>query len=256
MIRPPPRSTLFPYTTLFRSLKEDGSTPIEGSEYEIPLDLLVSAIGQGGKFDGFDDMANDRGLIDADAHYQVPGKEGHFVCGDIVRPHLLTTAIGQASIAIESIEHYLAKEDMGKRPKVDKHHFDLLNKLNEAGLSPTEYGHGTVEATDTESFSVHNYEDRSAHEIISSDDLSLGHFDYTARHVRSEDVPNYDEVLAHFQERMKGLSEEEAKEEAERCMSWGICFECDNCVLSVPPDGVSLLPQGAPPLGSYISSSS
>ena len=105
-------------------LEEDGKTEIAGSEYEIPLDLLVSAIGQGGKLDGFEDMGNDRGLIDANAHYQVPGKPGHFVCGDIVRPHLLTTAIGQASIAVESIHHFFANEDMGKRPKVDKHHFN------------------------------------------------------------------------------------------------------------------------------------
>jgi len=233
-------------------LEEDGSTPIEGTEYEIELDLLVSAIGQGGKLDGFEDLGNDRGLIDADQHYQVPGKPGHFVCGDIVRPHLLTTAIGQASIAAESIDHFFANEDMGKRPKVDKHHFDLLSKLNEAGLSPTEYGHGTVESTDSESFSIHNYEDRSAHEIISSDDLFLGHFEYTERHIRSEDVPDSESVLGHFQERMKGLSEEEAKEEADRCMSCGMCFECDNCVIYCPQDAVYRVPKAEATMGRYV----
>jgi NADPH-dependent glutamate synthase beta subunit-like oxidoreductase len=233
-------------------LEDDGKTEIAGSEYEIPLDLLVSAIGQGGKLDGFEDLGNDRGLIDADQHYQVPGKPGHFVCGDIVRPHLLTTAIGQASIAVESIDHFFANEDMGKRPKVDKHHFNLLSKLNEAGLSPTEYGHGTVEATDSESFSIHNYEDRSAHEIISSDDLFLGHFEYTPRHVRSEDVPDSEQVLGHFQERMKGLSEEEAKEEADRCMSCGMCFECDNCVIYCPQDAVYRVPKAESTMGRYV----
>ncbi|HID49847.1 MAG TPA: FAD-dependent oxidoreductase, partial [Chromatiales bacterium] len=108
-----------------QKLEADGKTPIEGSEYEIELDLLVSAIGQGGKLEGFEEMGNERGLIDADQHYQVPGKPGHFVAGDIVRPHLLTTAIGQASIAVESIDHYLKHEDLGKRPKVDKHQFNL-----------------------------------------------------------------------------------------------------------------------------------
>ena len=233
-------------------LEEDGKTEIPGSEYEVTLDLLVSAIGQGGKFDGYEDLANDRGMIDADAHYQVPGKKGHFVAGDIVRPHLLTTAIGQASIAVESIAHYFKNEDMGKRPKVDKHHFDLLNKLNEAGLAPTEYQHGSVDATDTESFSIHNYEDRSAHEIISSDALFLGHFEYTARHKRSEEVPSSEEVLGHFQERMKGLSEEEAKEEADRCMSCGMCFECDNCVIYCPQDAVYRVPKAEATMGRYV----
>ena len=233
-------------------LEEDGKTEIPGSEYEISLDLLVSAIGQGGKLDGFEDMGNDRGMIDADAHYQVPGKKGHFVCGDIVRPHLLTTAIGQASIAVESIDHFFKNEDMGKRPKVDKHHFDLLNKLNEAGLKPAEYQHGTVEHTDSEKFSIHNYEDRSAHEIISADHLFLGHFQFTPRHKRTEDVPDSEQVLGHFQERMKGLSEEQAIEEADRCMSCGMCFECDNCVIYCPQDAVYRVPKTESTMGRYV----
>src|SRR3989442_15183895 len=32
MIRPPPRSTLFPYTTLFRSLRHEGRAEVEGDE--------------------------------------------------------------------------------------------------------------------------------------------------------------------------------------------------------------------------------
>ena len=233
-------------------LEEDGKTPIEGSEYEIELDLLVSAIGQGGKLDGFEDLGNDRGLIDADQHYQVPGKPGHFVCGDIVRPHLLTTAIGQASIAAESIDHYMKHEDMGKRPKVDKHHFNLLQKLNEAGLAPEEYDHGTKEHTDSAKFAIHNYEDRSANEIITADELFLGHFEFTPRHKRAEVVPDANEVLGHFQERMKPLPEEEVIEEAERCMSCGMCFECDNCVIYCPQDAVYRVPKSEATLGRYV----
>ncbi|MGD8483700.1 MAG: NAD(P)-binding protein [Thioalkalispiraceae bacterium] len=233
-------------------LEEDGKTPIEGSEYEIELDLLVAAIGQGGKLEGFEDLGNDRGLIDADQHYQVPGKPGHFVAGDIVRPHLLTTAIGQASIAVDSIEHFFKNEEMGKRPKVDKHHFSLLNKLRETGLEPSEYDHTSAEASDTASWSIHNYDDRSAHEVIPADELFLGHFSYTPRVKRVEDVPDADQVLGHFQERMKGLSEEQAKEEAERCMSCGMCFECDNCVIFCPQDAVYRVPKAENTTGRYV----
>ena len=235
-----------------QKLEEDGKTPIEGSEYDIELDLLVSAIGQGGKLDGFEDIGNERGLIDADQHYQVPGKPGHFVAGDIVRPHLLTTAIGQASIAVDSIDHYLKHEDMGKRPKVDKHHFNLLQKLHEAGLDPANYDHSSAWGTDDEKFAVHNYEDRSKNEIISADMLFLGHFGFTPRHKRQEDVPTADEVLGHFQERMKGLSEEEAVAEADRCMSCGMCFECDNCVIFCPQDAVYRVPKKEATMGRYV----
>ena len=235
-----------------QKLEEDGKTPIEGSEYDIELDLLVSAIGQGGKLDGFEEIGNERGLIDADAHYQVPGKPGHFVAGDIVRPHLLTTAIGQASIAVESIDHYMKHEDMGKRPKVDKHHFDLLQKLHEAGLDPAKYDHGSAWGTSEENFAVHNYEDRSRNEIIPADKLFLGHFSYTPRHKRLEDVPTSKEVLGHFQERMKGLSEDEAVAEADRCMSCGMCFECDNCVIFCPQDAVYRVPKKDSTMGRYV----
>src|SRR5438105_5268040 len=38
MIHPPPRSTLFPYTTLFRSLlpEDRASTPLVGNDIELP----------------------------------------------------------------------------------------------------------------------------------------------------------------------------------------------------------------------------
>src|SRR3712207_8563807 len=50
MIRRPPRSTLFPYTTLFRSLRDDGFLDVEmriDDEYQIPDNATakVAAVG-------------------------------------------------------------------------------------------------------------------------------------------------------------------------------------------------------------------
>jgi glutamate synthase (NADPH/NADH) small chain len=233
-------------------LEEDGSTPIEGSEFDIEADLIVAAIGQTGDLQGMEDFDNGRGLINADRHFQVPNKAGYFVCGDIVRPHLLTTAIGQASIATESIDHYLKQQDLGKRPKVDVHHFDLLHKLEEAGLQPEEYDHGQNRGTSEENYAVHNYEDRSAHEIIPSDHLFLAHFDYTPRVKRDHIEVSAENVLGNFQERLVGYGAEQAKEEAGRCMSCGMCFECDNCVVFCPQDAVHTVPKPKQTLGRYV----
>jgi len=236
-------------------LEEDGKTVKEGSEFDIEADLIVSAIGQGGDLAGMEDMGNDHGFIDADQHYQVPGKPGHFVAGDIVRPHLLTTAIGQASVAVESIDHYFKHEDLRKRPKVDKHTFNLLEKLRETGLEPIEFSKDVTDdlrGTGSGKWAVHNYEDRSHHEIIPSDKLFLGHFDFTPRVKREEEVPDSEEVLGHFQERMKGLSEEQAKEEADRCMSCGMCFECDNCVIYCPQDAIFRVKKDEATMGRYV----
>lgn len=232
----------------------DGNTPkpVEGTEQILEADLIVSAIGQGGDMTGVEDFDNGRGLIDADKYYQVPNKPGHFVAGDIVRPHLLTTAIGQASIAAESIEHYLNQEEQKKRPKIDKHHFSLLDKLHEAGLDPEEYTQGETRGTSFEKFAVHNFEDRSKHEVISADELFLGHFQYTPRIKRKEVVPSADEVLGHFEERVIGLTDDEAVAEAERCMSCGMCFECDNCVIYCPQDAVFRVKKDEHTTGRYV----
>ncbi len=179
-------------------------------------------------------------------------RPGHFAAGDIIRPHLLTTAIGQASIAAESIEHNQKKENQNKRPKVDKHHFSLLDKMKEAGLSPEAYTQGETRGTNFAKFAVHNFEDRSKNEVISSEKLFLGHFSYTPRNLREEDVPSADEVLNHFAERTVGFTDEQAVAEAERCMSCGMCFECDNCVIYCPQDAVFRVKKDEATTGRYV----
>ena len=202
-------------------------------------------------------MDNGRSLIDSDSLYQVPGKTGHFVCGDIVRPHLLTTAIGQASVAAETIAAYVNQAQAKKRPKVDVHHFNLLDKLNEAHLSPDSYADKHLEddnqrGTDKMDYAVHNYQDRSSQEVISTDRMFLGHFEAVDRVLRTEDVPSSDEVLGHFHERMNGLAEEQAVAEANRCMSCGMCFECDNCVIFCPQDAVFKVNKDKHTTGRYV----
>ena len=227
-------------------------TPVEGTEFDIECDLIVSAIGQGGDLEGLEEFNNGRDLIDADKFYAIPEREGHFVAGDIIRPHLLTTAIGQASIAAESINYYFNDTEIRKRPKVDVHHFDLLEKLQESGLEPAEYAAGEHLGTDESKYAVHNFEDRAAQEIIPYDELFLGHFPFTPRLLREEHGPDAEQVLGHFEERMKNFSDEQAAEEAERCMSCGMCFECDNCVIYCPQDAVFRVKKDESTTGRYV----
>lgn len=249
----------------------DGNAPVavEGTERVLEADIIVAAIGQGGDLAGFEDFDNGRGLMDTDKFYQVKGKPKHFAIGDIVRPHLLTTAIGQASVASESIDEFLKNQEHHKRPKVDVHHFNLGEKLVEAGLQPERFQHldaAEVKAqegfakeidlgqrgTSTANWAVHNYEDRSFAEIIPASDLFLGYFSFTPRNIRSEDVPDATQVRGHFHERMKGLEEAQAQAEAKRCMSCGLCFECDNCVIFCPQDAVYRVNKKEATTGRYV----
>lgn len=226
-----------------------------GKETLIEADIIVSAIGQYGRFDGLEAWNNGKNLINHNALYQVPGKEGHFAAGDIVRPHLLTTAIGQGAIAAETIHQYLNAREIQKRPKVDKHHFDLMRKLQEAGLEPKSFDATKADdmrGTSDMNYAVHNYEDRSKSTIVQSKELFLGHFKAEARHTRTEDVPTSEQVLGHFAERMNALAEADVIAEAKRCMSCGMCFECDNCVIFCPQDAVYRVPKKQATLGRYV----
>jgi len=238
-----------------------------GTETDLEADLIVSAIGQAGDLRGMEALDNGKGLISADKFYQVPKRQGLFVCGDIIRPHLLTTVIGQGSIAADSIDRYLGGKEMVKRPKVDVHHFSLLDKLREVNLEPKPFKpleehdlreidrglRGTSEqGKAVGGFAVHNYEDRGAAEVCQTDELYLGHFPYQERIRRTEIGPSAEEVLGHFAERMVGLTDQQAVDEAKRCMSCGMCFECDNCVIYCPQTAVKRTPKSEATMGRYV----
>ena len=120
-------------------MEDNVPKPVEGTEKRIEADFIVSAIGQTPDIEGLEDMGNEKGFFEVDNFYRHKTKEGHFVAGDIIRPHLLTTAIGQGSIAADSIKSYFENNDFKRRPKVDVHHFNLLEKLRETDLNPDEY---------------------------------------------------------------------------------------------------------------------
>jgi len=241
----------------------------EGTEYDIPADLIVSAIGQAVDFTGLDGFDNGKGLISADKHYQVPGQKGIFVGGDVLRPHLLTTAIGHGRIAAESIDHYLNGEDLGKRPKVDVAYFDVLRKEIEVGLAPTQYQSRSkeevkneegfakeidlgVRGTCNDKFAVHNFEDRSEKYVIPSTELFLGHFPFTPRNKRSFVTLTAEQVLGHFEERLEALDDKTVVTEAKRCMSCGLCFECDNCIIYCPQTAVFKVKKAQSTTGRYV----
>ena len=223
-----------------------------GTEFEIPCDIIISAIGQMGDFSGFVSLDAGKGFIAIDPMYQVKGKPKHFAGGDIIRPHLLTTAIGHGRIASESIDHFLAGSPMDKRPKIDVHHFNLLNELHQRALDPTPYDSTQIRGTASAKFAVHNYEDRSATQIIPHGDLFKGHFKYDARGKRTEVHIEADQVLGNFEERIQGFTEAQAIKEGKRCMSCGMCFECDNCVVFCPQTAVFKVEKKSRAVGRYV----
>ncbi len=193
-----------------------------GTEEIVPADLIVSAIGQAVDLRGLEGFDKARNT---------------FAGGDIIRPHLLTTAIGHGWVAAERIDRVLRGEPLDKRPKIDVHAFDLQRKLRERGL-PAD--------------AIHNYDDRAARYVIKADELFLGHFTHTPRNARKVAQLAAEQALGNFSERMQGLSEKEAVAEAKRCMSCGLCFECDNCVVFCPQTAVFRVKKAGATTGRYV----
>jgi NADPH-dependent glutamate synthase beta subunit-like oxidoreductase len=225
--------------------------PIEGTEEDIEADLIVSAIGQAVDFTGLEILNNGKGGISADKNYQVQGQAGMFVGGDVVRPHLLTTAIGHGAIAADGIDRHLRSEPLDKRPKIDVHGFDLMRKMLEKGL-PTDTITAPLHGTDRNVGAIHNYENRSDRYVIPHTELFLGHFQYTPRNRRKVLTLSKEEALSNFEERMLPLLEQQAQAEAKRCMSCGQCFECDNCVVYCPQTAVFKVPKSRSTTGRYV----
>jgi NADPH-dependent glutamate synthase beta subunit-like oxidoreductase len=232
---------------------------VEGTEEDIPADLIVSAIGQAVDFTGLEALNNGRGAVTADKNYQVQGKvdgqtqlqTGLFCGGDIVRPHLLTTAIGQAAIAADGIDRFLRGEMLDKRPKIDVHTWDIQRKLMEKGLAPTPVTE-PLRGTDSSKGAVHNFDNRSDRYVIPHKDLFLGHFLFTSRNRRKVVTLSAQEALNNFEERMLPLLEAQAQAEAKRCMSCGLCFECDNCVVYCPQTAVFKVKKSLSTTGRYV----
>jgi NADPH-dependent glutamate synthase beta subunit-like oxidoreductase/Pyruvate/2-oxoacid:ferredoxin oxidoreductase delta subunit len=222
-----------------------------GSEQDIAADLIVSAIGQAVDFTGLEEFDNGRGAINADKNYQIAGKPGTFAGGDVIRPHLLTTAIGHGAIAAEGIDRFLAGEEIEKRPKIDVHTFDIMRKMAERGLTVNEV-HEPMRGTCSSDVAVHNFDNRSGRYVIPHDELFLGHFGYTERKQRHVITLDEKTALGNFEERLNPLSEADAVAEAKRCMSCGLCFECDNCVVYCPQTAVFRVPKSKASVGRYV----
>lgn len=226
--------------------------PQEGTEHDIPADLIVCAVGQYIDWAGLDGYKNPKSVANVDKNLQAVGQPGVFVGGDAINPNLLTTAIGHARIAAEGIDDYVMGREVAKRPKVDKKLFNLQNNLEKFGAQFEPLPEGYTRASCDNKNILHNFDDRADRSVVEVKDLFLGHFTHTARNERGLVEINADNVLGNTEERVVPLTESQAVSEAKRCMSCGMCFECDNCVIYCPQGAVKRTPKKEARTGRYV----
>lgn len=80
------------------------------------------------------------------------------------------------------------------------------------------------------------------HPLVRLEDMNVWYFGGHER--RKHQEADAEERLESFTEIVQGLTEQEARFEAARCLSCGNCFECDGCLGACPEDAVIKLGPG------------
>jgi len=163
--------------------------PIPGSEFEMPFDMVIPAIGQASELGPLKDAGINftrQGTIEVDPVTYMTSRLGVFAAGDAqTGPWIAVEAIGGGIEAAESIHRYLRDEDMV------------------AGR-------------------VVGIEAAARWRDIPKDVMGR------PRESMVTIPPEVSSIC--FAEIAQGYTEEQALEEAERCINCGICSECMQCV--------------------------
>ncbi len=171
--------------------------PIQGSEFEIPADIMIPAIGQKPELDYISkELVEELGvnisrwsLFEVDINSLATNVNGIFACGDVVSgPRTVIEAIASGHRVAFGVHNFL----MGRKTVP---HFELINR--------DKTGEITYEALPVEPEKiprVHPKELKVSKRINSFNEVNLG------------------------------FTEEQAKEEASRCLRCGFCKECDECI--------------------------
>jgi heterodisulfide reductase subunit A-like polyferredoxin len=171
--------------------------PIPGSEFEMPFDMVIPAIGQASELDPLKDAGinfSRQGTIEVDPVTYMTSRLGVFAAGDAqTGPWIAVEAVGGGIEAAESIDRYLRDEDMVA---------------------------GRIKGVDAEV----RWRD------IPKDRWGL------PRETMVTIPPEVSSIC--FAEIAQGYTEEQALEEADRCINCGICSECMQCVAACLPGAI------------------
>ncbi len=171
--------------------------PVKDSEYDIPADTMIAAVAQAPEISFLDEShgleVTAKGTFAVDSQTLATQRPGVFAGGDVARgPWILIQAIADGRRGALSIDRYLRG-------------VDLLTPREQIPLPVV---------------------DLSQEEIAQR--IEEGKVDLTPRTAVPE-LPER-ERIRDFREVELVLTEEQAKQEAARCLNCGICSECHLCV--------------------------
>jgi heterodisulfide reductase subunit A-like polyferredoxin len=171
--------------------------PIKGSEFIVPADTMIASVAQAPEISFLDEShgleVTSKGTFAVDPHTLATNRPGVFAGGDVARgPWILIQAIADGRRGALSMDRYLRD-------------VDLLTPREQIPLPVVDLSKEEINAM-----------------------MEEGKVDLTARTMVPE-LPEQ-ERIRDFREVELVLTEEQAKQEAARCLACGICSECHLCV--------------------------
>jgi len=172
--------------------------PIKDSEYIIPADTMIAAVAQAPEISFLEDThgleVTPKGTFAVDSLTLATNRPGIFAGGDVARgPWILIQAIADGRRGALSIDRYLRK-------------VPLLTPREEIPLPVVDLSQDEIK------------------QMVEEGKVDL------APRTKVPELPEQERVR-NFREVEQVLTEEQAKQEAFRCLSCGICSECHLCVL-------------------------
>jgi NADPH-dependent glutamate synthase beta subunit-like oxidoreductase len=194
--------------------------PIAGSEFEMPIDTILTSIGEDPDPKPLGDLEKEWNKVKA-GRFGKTSKDKVFAGGDLIdQPHTVVNAIGagkKAAIGIDAMLRSSAVDELYERIRVGEKGSVSTGKY--MGIGPEQ-----------------------VHVVVRYGDINPDYFTPAQRAQMPHLEP--DKRISTFEEVNKGLSDEQAIAEAERCFNCGACIECDNCILFCPDIAVLRAPDG------------
>lgn len=190
--------------------------PLEGENASFQADQIILATGEVPNLSYLpENFQLTNGLLWVNEWGQT-NLENVFAGGDIIdQPWTVSEAIGSAKRAAIAMDHYLRGNDLREIAK-------------KRSLARTMREHLGLDGNAISS-------DRK---VATIQDLNLVYSSPSSRRTITKLPPSY--RVGNFKEISSGLNSEEAREEAERCLSCGVCCMCGNCYLFCPDGAVQL----------------
>jgi len=196
---------------------EDGRrrpVAIKGSNFFLEVDQVISAIGEDADLAALPKRIGLKENVILTDERGATKQKGVFAGGDIIQqPRTVVHAIGSGKRAAIFIDSFLKGEKWEGL-------FDGLRIGERGSLSMKRYLQEESERVPLSSKTVH------------LKDLNLDYFEYKKR--KKMPKTQTSKRLGSFEEVNLSLSEETAREEANRCFNCGVCNLCDNCYIFCP----------------------